>query len=175
MARGQKPKPTQQRKLEGAHLERLNRREPNPPSMSPAGAERIPLEVGDSPIARGEWLRLAPMLRACRQISEADRAALVAVCVEWGRYLEANAQVGSKLVIKTKTGYMMPNPYLSLAGKALSQCIRLWAELGLTPSSRSRVVLPPDASDPFGEFDKPVPGAVMAAAKSAESSESEFQ
>ena len=170
---GRKPKPSDQRKIAGGpNKHRINMREPNPPAMSPAGAELIPSEVGESPVARGEWLRLAPMLRACRQVSEADRAALVAVCVEWGRYLEANAQVGSKLVIKTKTGYMMPNPYLSLAGKALSQCIRLWAELGLTPSSRSRVVLPPDASDPFGEFDKMPPPV---SSKTLEEINAEFQ
>jgi phage terminase small subunit len=46
-------------------------------------------------------------------------------------------------------------PYLAIANKALQGCTRLWAELGMTPSSRSRVQLPPDASDPFAEFDVP--------------------
>ena len=55
----------------------------------------------------------------------------------------------------------MPNPYLGVATKALGMCNRLWPELGLTPSSRSRVRMggPEDHGDPderaFAEFDRP--------------------
>jgi phage terminase small subunit len=51
----------------------------------------------------------------------------------------------------------MANPYLGVATKALSACARLWPELGLTPSSRSRVKAPAAADDPFTEFDVPPP------------------
>jgi phage terminase small subunit len=51
----------------------------------------------------------------------------------------------------------MPNPYLAIATKALAGCTRLWPELGLTPSSRSRVQVPVGDDDPFSEFDTPMP------------------
>jgi P27 family predicted phage terminase small subunit len=95
--------------------------------------------TGDE-FARGEWARLAPMLRRARQVTEADRAALVALCLEWSRYIDATRRV-QRLgpVIKAPSGYPMLNPYLSVANKALQGCNRLWPELGLTPSSRTRV------------------------------------
>jgi P27 family predicted phage terminase small subunit len=82
------------------------------------------------------------------------------LCLEWGRYLEAIAQVAKLgMVVKAPSGYPMPNPYLSIATKALAGCARLWPELGLTPSSRSRVqiALPEQDAphDPFAEFDRP--------------------
>jgi P27 family predicted phage terminase small subunit len=104
------------------------------------------------------------MLRDCRQITSADRGALVALCLEWSRYLEAIREGKALgLVIKAATsGYLMPNPWLSIGAKALSNCLKLWVELGLTPSSRSRVRMDgPGAgsmSDPdeagFAEFDQ---------------------
>jgi P27 family predicted phage terminase small subunit len=53
------------------------------------------------------------------------------------------------MVIKSPSGYPMPNPYLGIANKALNHCQKLWAELGLTASSRSRVraVPAPSATD----------------------------
>jgi phage terminase small subunit len=51
----------------------------------------------------------------------------------------------------------MTNPYLVIATKALAGCNKLWPELGLTPSSRTRVKTSPlsPADDPFAQFDLP--------------------
>jgi P27 family predicted phage terminase small subunit len=99
------------------------------------------------------------MLRLCKQITEADRSALVALCLEWARYLDATVKVRVLgLVVKTPSGYPIPNPYLSIATKALGSCNKLWPELGLTPSSRSRVQTadgPGPGGDAFTEFDAP--------------------
>ena len=90
--------------------------------------------------ATKEWDRLAPMLRASRTVTDADRGALVAVCQQWSRYLEANGNAAKTgMVVKSPSGYPMPNPYIAIANKALGNCVKLWSELGLTPSSRSRV------------------------------------
>lgn len=155
--RGRKPKPTQQKILEGNPGGRaLNRAEPEPPGPG-ADFDTPPPELADDPVAAAEWTRLAPMLRRCRQITEADRSALVALCLEWARYLDATRRVRRNgLVVVSPNGYPMPNPYLSIATKALVGCNKLWAELGLTPSSRSRVKMdgPPTPGDPFAEFDE---------------------
>jgi len=159
--RGTKPKPTALRQLEGNPGKRpLNQDEPQPPPLAASG-DAPPPELLDHPRALAEWVRLAPMLRAARQITEADRSALVAVCLEYARYIEATQKVRTLgLVVKTPSGYPIPNPYLSIATKALAGCNKLWPELGLTPSSRSRVTTaaPAPADDPFAEFDTP-PGA----------------
>jgi P27 family predicted phage terminase small subunit len=156
--RGRKPKPTARKRLEGNPGHRpFNRREPQPP-IADASFDQPPAALTDHPIAILEWTRLAPLLRRARQVSEADRAALVALCLEWDRYLEAMAQVQKRgMVFITPAGYPQTNPYVSIATRALQGCLKLWPELGLTPSSRSRVTTTsePDPADPFAEFDAP--------------------
>jgi P27 family predicted phage terminase small subunit len=92
-------------------------------------------------------------------VTEADRSALVALCLEWGRYLEATIRSGG-LVVTTRKGQPMISPWYRVATRALAACLKLWPELGLTPSSRSRVTAAPaPGADPFAEFDvieKPV-------------------
>jgi P27 family predicted phage terminase small subunit len=93
---------------------------------------------------------VTPMLRAARVVTDADRGALIAMCQQWSRYTAANAQVAALgLVVKAPSGYPITNPYLGVSNKCLANLRALWAELGLTPSSRSRVV----AGDPEGDAD----------------------
>lgn len=154
--RGRKPKPTARRRLEGnPGKRRLNTREPAPPPL-PASAHDTPAALANHPAAAEEWSRLAPLLRRAKQITDADRSALVALCLEWERYLDATDKVRTLgMVVKAPSGYPITNPYLSIARSALAACSRLWPELGLTPSSRSRVttVESGGADDPFNEFD----------------------
>jgi len=161
MTRGRKPVPTEQKRLRGNPGRRpLNELEPQYAEPGPA-FDTPPAPLTEHPAAVAEWQRLAPLLRRAKQVTEADWSALIALCLEWARYLEATRLVKSAgLVVKTPAGYPMPNPYLSIATKALANCNRLWPELGLTPSSRARVQVPggggsigPD--DPFSEFDRP--------------------
>jgi P27 family predicted phage terminase small subunit len=163
--RGPKPRPTAAKLLDGNPGKRpINLEEPHPPEVSDAFDEP-PIEIAEDPlqpgalaVARAEWRRLAPMLRRCRQVTEADRTALLALCVEWDRYLEARAKAFPR-VVKTQSGYFMPNPWLAIQTKALSLCLKLWPELGLTPSSRTRVTTegPGPGGDAFSEFDTAVP------------------
>ena len=155
--RGRKPKPTEVKKLAGNPGNRpLNAREPQMPSGGEA-FDAVPLELHHDLVASSEWERLAPMLRKARVATEADRASLMALCQQWSRYLEANGSVAKAgMVVRSPSGYPMPNPYIAISNKALTICVKLWTELGLTPSSRSRVIAGDDESsaDPFAEFDK---------------------
>ena len=146
--RGRKPTPTELKVLRGNPGRRpLNAHEPALPPLSSVMVDTAPPELTDA-VAIREWERLAPMLRQARQITEAERGSLIALCQQWARYLEANGNVaGAGMVIKAPSGYPMPNPYIAIANKALANCTRLWAELGLTPSSRSRVAASPSGQD----------------------------
>lgn len=151
--RGRKRTPTALQVLRGNPGRRpLNDAEPDLPAAS---FDVPPDELADDVRARAEWERLAPMLTTSRVVTDGDRASLIAVCQQWSRYVEANAAVAkSGMVVKAPSGYPMPNPYISLANKALANCVKLWAELGLTPSSRSRVTVSqkPAASNPLSRF-----------------------
>jgi P27 family predicted phage terminase small subunit len=155
--RGRKPKPTVQRVLEGTPGKRKLNPAEAPIPAPPDAFDEPPTGLGVNAHAITEWRRLAPLLRKVRLVTEADRAALLALCVEWARYLDATAEVARLgMVVKAPSGYPMPNPYLPIATRALAACIKLWPELGLTPSSRSRVrITPEDAPDAFTEFDSP--------------------
>ena len=158
--RGRKPKPTHLKVLEGNPGKRaLNKAEPTfaPP---PPDFDDVPEMMAAFPHAVAEWRRLVPLLRTRKAVTEADRSALIALCLEWHRYLEAMAKIETTgLLVKTPSGYPMPNPYLAIATKALSACAKLWPELGLTPSSRSRVRVEGGPVDEFAEFDEPLPAA----------------
>jgi P27 family predicted phage terminase small subunit len=133
--RGRKPKPTTLKLLHGNPGKRpLNEAEPTPPADRP---ER-PAEMEGE--AAAEWDRVCGLLETMGLLSSADRAVIAAYCEAWGRWVNAEAMVrklGAVIVTKEKTLYQ--NPYLAVANKALEQFCKIAAELGLTPSSRSRV------------------------------------
>lgn len=162
--RGRKPKPTTQRIREGNPGKRpLNLDEPQPAAFD--AREESPPELAGHALALAEWRRLLPELEHSRQITKVDRGALLAVCLEWERYLVATAEVQRiGMVVKTPSGYPMVNPFLSVASKALAATTKLWVELGCTPSSRSRVVTqaPAPGDDWLDEFDTPPPRGPMA-------------
>jgi P27 family predicted phage terminase small subunit len=159
MKPGTKPQPTAARVLAGNPGHRaINLDEPRPPEVGDAFDDPPP-ELDGLAVASAYWCDLAPKLRRCRQITAVDRGALIALCIEWDRYLEAREKAAVARVVKAPSGYAMPNPWLAIQTKALAMCLKLWPELGLTPSSRSRVITEgagPDG-DAFSEFDSPVP------------------
>lgn len=157
--RGRHPKPTAQRHLEGNPGKRaFPPNEPVPPSTA-ATFLGIPEELSADARASAEWVRLAPMLQRVRVVTDADRSALIACCLEWSRYVEATGKIATLgMIVKAPSGYPIQNPYLPIATKALAGATKLWQELGLTPSSRARVkeAVPsedPGITDAFSEFD----------------------
>jgi len=79
-----------------------------------------------------------------RVITPADRAALAAYSVVYGRWCEAERMVAEKgMLVLGVEKKPIQNPYLSVARQTLDQMIRLCAELGLTPSSRTRLQAAP--------------------------------
>jgi len=159
--RGRKPKPTAQKRLDGNPGRRpLNADEPPLPLTTDITP---PLELVGNDVAIAEWARLLPMLQQARVITDGDRGSLLALCQQWARYLEANNKIAlAGMVVRAPSGYPMPNPYIAISNKALGNCIKLWVELGLTPSARTRVATTPGATGAgfavaFAEFDDPVP------------------
>lgn len=162
MKRGRRPKPSAQKRLEGNPGRRpFNAREPQLP---PPSSDAPPLELTTDLVASSEWSRLLPLLKKSHTVTEGDRGSLLALCQQWSRYLEANSKIAqSGMVVRSPSGYPMPNPYIGISNKALGNCLKLWVELGLTPSARARVSTAPGFSgedDVFAEFDEPTPPLV---------------
>jgi P27 family predicted phage terminase small subunit len=157
--RGRKPKPTSLKLLQGNPGKRpIRGSEPQPPRSQPSCPAHL------SPTAKAEWKRLAQSLNKIGLLTQVDRAALAAYCQAYGRWVEAERKLAeTPVLLKTPAGYVQPSPYLSIANKQLELMAKFMAELGLTPSSRSRlaITIPTgrkpwevdvDEDDPAAEF-----------------------
>lgn len=137
---GRRPQPTALKVLRG----NPGKRRPNAaePSLPPSGPEieEPPVEIAGDPVAVAEWSRIVPLLRSAGMVSELERPQLVALCQQWSRYLAAQSRLaGSGMVLKGSRGEPIVNPFLAVSDKALANCQKLWVELGITPSARSRI------------------------------------
>lgn len=140
--RGRKPIPTVLKVLRGNPGQRkLNDHEPQHASLSTDD----PPELTD-PVALAEWRRVAPLLSDARQVLVVDRAVLVGYCQKFGQWLALEEEAAKHaFIIKAPSGYPIPNPALCMANTAFGLMLKAAAELGITPSSRSRVSTRPPA------------------------------
>lgn len=134
--RGRKPHPTVLKQLHNNPGRRpLNENEPVHRAMD----IDCPDELAD-PMAREEWQRIAKDLNDAGQVTTVDRSTLIGYCVKYAQWrnLEAEARK-HPFIVKAPSGYPIPNPALGMANKAFGLMLKAAAELGITPSSRSRV------------------------------------
>lgn len=145
--RGRKPLPIATRRLRGMPI--------MPHVPEPANAIPAPPADLDGE-ALVEWNRITPQLLAAGLLTQLDLAAVLAYCQVFGRWRDAEQHVKRQgSIVKSPSGYPMMNPHLSVANKALNQLRQLAGELGLSPSSRTRISTPParDAEqDAFAEW-----------------------
>ena len=136
--RGRRPKPTRLKALTGNPGRRpLNPAELNP---EPNGPE-CPAELG--PVARREWDRVVGELGALRLLTNLERAVLAAYCGAyslWAEAMEAIQKYGT--MIKSPSGYPTQSPYVAIANRQAEIMMRIAAEFGFTPASRSRISTP---------------------------------
>lgn len=134
---GRRPKPTALKELAGNPGKRpLNKREPKPQVKAPACPTWVKGE------ARKEYRRVARLLVDMRVLTEADRAALLAYCAAYARWVKAEEEMAAEdfeMVRTTDKGYRHVNPWFTVANNSLKQMKAFAVELGLTPASRSRV------------------------------------
>lgn len=133
--KGRKPKPTALKLLRGEkNKDRINLKEPKPPPVKPSCPQALGKE------ARKEWRRSAKMLERMGCLKQADKAVFAAYCTAWGIFVKANEKVeqfGPLIVTKNKN--IIQNPALSVMNRAMQDMVKYGVELGMTPSSRSRI------------------------------------
>jgi P27 family predicted phage terminase small subunit len=152
---GRRPKPTALKKLRNNPGKRaLNRNEPKPEAAIPSCPKHLDKE------ARAEWLRATTALLKLNLLADVYRPALAAYCTAWSRWLKAERGLRKRgLVIGTRTGYPVQNPYLGIANTAMEAMRRFLIEFGMTPSSITRVhgagTSDDDSPDPWDQLDMP--------------------
>ena len=150
--RGRKPKPTALKLIEGNPGKRpINGHEPKPPGSRPTCPSHL------SPTAKAEWKRLAGELHRIGLLTQADRTALAAYCQAYGKWVEAEKKLaGTPTLLKMPSGYIQVSPWVTISNKQMELMAKYMVELGLTPSSRSRMAGLPEGElsrdDPAWEF-----------------------
>lgn len=88
--------------------------------------------------AKAEWRRVFPIVRKRRILTTADLGSLENYCIALGtvREMERTLQVEGH-VYSAESGPKR-HPAVAIQSDAMSRALRLAAELGLTPVSRSR-------------------------------------
>jgi P27 family predicted phage terminase small subunit len=132
---GRKPTPTALKILAGnPGKRRLNKKEPQMPEGVPECPEHLDGE------ARKEWDRLAPMLSDSGVLTQADRGTLATYCQIWARWVDAETKAKEQgLLVQTPQGAAIQNPYVGIANTAAKLLRGYAAELGLTPSARTKI------------------------------------
>ena len=108
--------------------------------------------LGDA--ARKEWQRLSKELAELGLLTRLDRGLLAAYCQAHALWVEAVASIARYgTMVKSPNGYPMQSPYVAVANKQVDIMVRIAAELGMTPSSRTRIRVGDKApADPFEVF-----------------------
>jgi P27 family predicted phage terminase small subunit len=135
--RGRKPKPTALKVLEGNPGKRpLNKNEPKPEKKAP----RCPSWL--EPEAKKEWRRMSKQLEALGVLTQVDAAAFAGYCQAYARWKEAEEFLSKHgTIFKTPSGYIQQVPQVSIAQTYLKIMKDFCSEFGLTPSSRTRIVV----------------------------------
>jgi P27 family predicted phage terminase small subunit len=83
-----------------------------------------------------------------------DRALLAAYCQAHALWVEAVSSLERYgTMVKSPNGFPMQSPYVAVANKQVDIMVRIAAELGMTPSSRTRIrVGEKTPEDPFEMF-----------------------
>ena len=135
--RGRKPKPARLKLIDGNPGKRpIRGREPKPPTALPTCPAHL------SATAKSEWKRLAGVLNEIGLLTRIDRTVLAAYCQAYGRWVEAERKLAeTPPLLKTPAGYVQVSPWITISNKQVELMTRLMAELGLTPSARSRLAI----------------------------------
>ena len=142
--RGPKPQPTKIKILRGNPGQRpLNAREPTLALATPTPPDWL----GDE--AREKWDEVAAELAQMGVLTSVDADVLALYSVTWTEWKAASLAIRDHgLTVRTPRGEERTSPYVLIGNKALMQLRALAAELGLTPSSRSRVQTSTSAPPP---------------------------
>ena len=145
--RGRKPKPTAVKEGQNSfqrHPERRNAGEP----QAKRGRPVKPAHIETSEVASMQWDELCDTLDELNILTTADRSLLALYCqtyAEWMKLQQHVAEHGA--TIFNDKGNASQSPEAIQVHRYADRLLKMMAELGLTPSSRSRLVAPKQEQD----------------------------
>jgi len=143
-----KPTPTATLALRGSWRAKVRKGEPVPDPTEIVAPDYL------SEAALGQWDRLAPLLSARGVLTSWDTTHLAVFCANLARLAEAERHLTEfGAVIVNSVGQPSPSPWLSIARNCEKAIHTFGGCLGLSPADRTRIRIPPAATD-GGKADK---------------------
>ena len=154
MVRGRKPIATAVKEASGAlkhDPQRRNRDEP----VGTLGAPTKPDMVAIDTVASEKWEHLCYLLDDLGILAISDQAVMASYCTTWSEWEKTYHHVREHgHSCPTAAGSVTTSPESHAYHKLSDRLLKLCAELGLTPSSRSRIKAPGKGveDDPLAEW-----------------------
>ena len=140
--RGRKPKPTNLKRLQGnPGKRRLNKREPKPRTSGLEPSAVVAREIAFRDL-------VAPVLRKAELLTDADLPAFEMMAVHFAIAQEATHYVHQIGLTTYKNGRGKKRAILQVLRDNSTAFRAYAAEFGMTPSSRTRISLPPADHEP---------------------------
>lgn len=144
---GRKPLPTELHLLHG----NPGKRRRNPSVKAPVSSGKVPGEVGGK-TARKTWRRLAPVLSNLGILTELDELALGLLCDAVQDYEAAKLDVEAMRSADLQDDRKVKSAQVEKREQRKA-VMSMLAEFGLTPASRTRLIVPKGGgTDPLAEF-----------------------
>ena len=142
------------KELRGTLAKNPSRRNPAEPQPT-IGRPDKPQSLSDDAVASNMWDGICDMLDAMKLLTVADGHLISTICQN-----ESMLRLAAKSIrtigtmIEANDGTFKKNPDCVEWHKCMDRRLKLLAELGLTPSARSRLsaLVEEEVSDPFTEF-----------------------
>lgn len=140
---GPLPKPTELKRREGNPGKRpLNENEPN---FSTLGEVQPPEHLDE--VARKEWERIAPELRANGLLTHADRALLAAYCQSYSSWVQLSKELEEHgRTIVTPNGLVQTSPLVTQCRQEREAMAKFASHFGFSPATRTRIEAPKPAN-----------------------------
>lgn len=140
--KGRRPKPVAAKELAGNPGKRKLESGPRMDTTLPHCPEHLDDE------AKAEWRRVARRLRDAGILVHVDHAVLAVYCQAWSRWVKAEGKI-AKLgeTVELENGYVQQTAWMGIANRAVQTMLKAAAELGMTPSARTRVAVAGDGEE----------------------------
>lgn len=150
MARGRKPKPTEQKRLAGNPGKRALPEDEL--QFDPINSVEAPEHLDE--LATQCWNTYAPLLCGQKVLCVTDLHNLEIFCNAYSGYRQSMLLAAGEITVYQDNGTIKKNPALSAANEFANQMKSFGALLGLSPADRTRIMAPKSKQDdnPFGKL-----------------------
>lgn len=153
MVKGRKPLSSATKEASGAFAKNPQRRNAEEPKPK-LGRPKIPDAVEDDPVAKSRWYWVCEQLESMNLLAVTDQGLIAGYCLDYSMMLSLWEVIkGGQVSDMDEKGRTKLKPEANQFHTYSDRILKREAELGLTPSSRSRLKAPQtEEEDEFAQW-----------------------